>query len=47
MDTNPIPIKFAMSKLGLCINSLRLPLTTLDEEKASELLIELKRMQLA
>ena len=47
VDTNPIPIKFAMSKLGLCINSLRLPLTTLDEEKASELLIELKRMQLA
>ena len=46
IDTNPIPIKFAMSKLGVCINSLRLPLTTLDDEKISQLLIELKSMQL-
>ena len=34
IDTNPIPIKYAMSKLGLCHNSLRLPLCSLDEEKS-------------
>ena len=45
-DTNPIPIKYAMSQLGLCNNILRLPLTNLNKIKAEELLIELKKMQL-
>lgn len=29
VETNPIPVKFAASKKGLCVNSLRLPMTTL------------------
>ena len=45
-DTNPIPIKYAMSQLGLCENILRLPLTNLSEIKCKELLAELENMQL-
>ena len=29
IETNPIPVKFAAAKKGLCVNSLRLPMTTL------------------
>jgi 4-hydroxy-tetrahydrodipicolinate synthase len=29
VETNPIPVKFAASKKGLCVNSLRLPMTQL------------------
>lgn len=29
-EVNPIPVKFAASKLGLCENEIRLPLTPLD-----------------
>ena len=43
IDTNPIPIKYAMSKLGLCQNSLRLPLCSLDEEKSLILSTELEK----
>lgn len=46
LDTNPIPIKYAMSKLGLCDNTVRLPLTNLDNNKADELLEELKNLEL-
>ena len=31
-ETNPIPIKYLMSKLGLCLNTLRLPLIPATEE---------------
>ena len=30
IETNPIPIKYIMNKLGFCKNKLRLPLTTLS-----------------
>ena len=33
-ETNPIPIKYACSKLGLCKNILRLPLTPISEAGA-------------
>lgn len=46
IDTNPIPIKYAMSKLGLCENSLRLPLTCLNEEKSLPLSNELESLNL-
>lgn len=29
VETNPIPVKFAAAKKGLCVNSLRLPMTQL------------------
>ncbi|MBS0619596.1 MAG: dihydrodipicolinate synthase family protein, partial [Spirochaetes bacterium] len=29
VETNPIPVKFAAAKKGLCHNSLRLPMTPL------------------
>ena len=31
VQANPIPVKWAMARLGLCCNALRLPLTPLDE----------------
>jgi len=31
-ETNPIPIKYLMSKLGLCLNTLRLPIIPATEE---------------
>jgi 4-hydroxy-tetrahydrodipicolinate synthase len=46
IDTNPIPIKSAMSKIGLCQNNLRLPLTSLSKEKTILLYEELKKMNL-
>lgn len=33
-ETNPIPIKYACSKLGICQNILRLPLTPISESGA-------------
>ena len=46
IDTNPIPIKSAMSKIGLCQNNLRLPLTSLNKEKTILLYEELKKMNI-
>lgn len=36
IETNPIPIKAAMSWFGYCSNELRLPMTSLSEGTASE-----------
>ncbi|TGM01415.1 4-hydroxy-tetrahydrodipicolinate synthase [Leptospira jelokensis] len=36
IETNPIPIKAAMSWFGYCTNELRLPMTSLSEGQASE-----------
>lgn len=36
VETNPIPIKAAMSWFGYCQNELRLPMTVLSEGQASE-----------
>jgi len=32
IETNPIPVKAAMAMLGLCNNSLRLPMATIQDE---------------
>lgn len=34
MDVNPIPVKEALSLMGFCENVLRLPLTTMPDEKS-------------
>lgn len=36
-EVNPIPVKAAMAKMGMCENTLRLPLTPVDETKAEVL----------
>ncbi|MGV3665352.1 MAG: 4-hydroxy-tetrahydrodipicolinate synthase [Leptospira bouyouniensis] len=36
IETNPIPIKAAMSWFGYCTNELRLPMTSLSEGQAAE-----------
>ena len=36
-DVNPIPLKYALSRIGLCENSLRLPLSPLCKEKEKRL----------
>ena len=36
-ETNPAPVKYAMSTLGLCENSLRLPLAPVSEETEKKL----------
>ena len=36
-EVNPIPVKAAMAKMGFCENSLRLPLTEMDEAKAEKM----------
>lgn len=37
LEVNPIPVKFACSKLGLCRNILRLPLTPMSQEPSQKL----------
>ena len=36
LESNPIPVKYAVSKMGYTANSLRLPLTSLSSEFESE-----------
>ena len=36
-EVNPIPVKAAMAKMGMCENTLRLPLTPMDETQAEVL----------
>ena len=36
-ETNPAPVKYAMSKLGFCSNELRLPLMRVNEKTAKEI----------
>jgi 4-hydroxy-tetrahydrodipicolinate synthase len=43
-EVNPIPVKAAMSAMGYCENSVRLPLTTMDEVKYQKM-IELMKEQ--
>ena len=43
-EVNPIPVKSAVAHLGFCENSLRLPLTTMDEGK-EKIMLELMRKQ--
>lgn len=37
LETNPIPVKAALAKMGLCQNVLRLPLTTMRDEPFAKL----------
>lgn len=46
VETNPIPVKYAASVLGLCENILRLPMTALSADKKPQIeaLLKLKDM---
>lgn len=44
IKVNPIPVKVALSRLGLCKNELRLPLTKLQEEDAKIVCRELDNL---
>ncbi len=44
-QVSPIPVKAAMAAMGLCENSLRLPLTALEAEEEAPLLAELRRLE--
>ncbi len=46
IQTNPIPIKFAMSYLKLCENVIRLPLTPLDKNLTSALIKEILKLKI-
>lgn len=46
MESNPIPLKYALSELGLCENSLRNPLAPLSEKNRERLKASLKRCEL-
>ena len=38
VEANPIPVKWAMQRMGLCGGTLRLPMTTMD--KGNEAVVE-------
>ncbi|MFA5959242.1 MAG: 4-hydroxy-tetrahydrodipicolinate synthase [Tatlockia sp.] len=46
VETNPIPVKWALSKMGLMANEIRLPLTTLSDEYHQPLEQVLRSLQL-
>ena len=46
VESNPIPLKWMMHKMGLIENSIRLPLTELDETFHDTTLSELKNLKL-
>ncbi len=37
MEVNPVPVKYAMSRMGFCKNELRLPLTPCEESTAKRI----------
>ena len=43
VETNPIPVKYAMSRIGLCENILRLPMTPLSDKYINQMDIELAK----
>jgi 4-hydroxy-tetrahydrodipicolinate synthase len=43
VETSPAPVKFALSKLGLCQNKLRLPMVPLSRDKEELIIEELKK----
>lgn len=45
VETSPMPVKFACSYLGLCKNTLRLPLTTITESSANMIKTEIERIK--
>ncbi len=46
VESNPIPVKYAASCLGLTENVLRLPLTCITESKQTDIKLELNRLNL-
>ena len=42
-EVNPIPVKAAMAAMGYCDNSLRLPLTTMEEDNRQKLLALMRK----
>jgi len=46
LQTNPIPVKYALSEMGLIKNCIRLPLTTLADEYRLELAAALKAAEI-
>ena len=46
VDTNPIPIKYAMKKLGLSLDNIRLPLTNLNKKKQEKINKELRKLKI-
>ena len=44
-ETNPAPVKYALSSLGLCENSLRLPLCEIDDTLAEKIDKEMKKIE--
>ena len=42
-DVNPIPVKSALSLMGLCLDEMRLPLTSLSADKREKLIYEMKK----
>lgn len=45
VEVNPIPVKFALFKMGLIKNNLRLPLTKLEKKNESIIEQELKKLE--
>lgn len=46
IETSPMPVKFVCSYLGLCKNTLRLPLRPITENSANILKMEIERIKL-
>ena len=46
IESNPIPVKWMMAKMGLIQNEIRLPLIELDETFHEEVLSELYKLKL-
>lgn len=46
LDTNPVPVKFAMHKMGICEDSYRLPLCAPNEEVQEKITQVLKQQNL-
>ena len=44
-STNPAPLKYALSKMGLCENSLRLPLMPIDKHLCKKIDEEMKKIE--
>ena len=45
VETSPMPVKFACSYLGLCKNTLRLPLKPITENSANIIKKEIERIK--
>lgn len=44
-ETSPIPVKYALSRMGLCENELRLPLVPMSEANAALMARELEKLE--